>query len=316
MDKQQQNQARSPSRRLLDLAGGLPYGLASRVLAKFLGNPLLQRTLFRKRRRQLLRMRGLIGCTGGVARDLARHLLGLYSIPWRVNALSRLDDSAFRSWVRIENEKALAELKAGNSPALLVSCHTAISRLTPLVLVRLGHDIATLEPEPYLQRMGACGAERIQSITLRGEGEKFWMKEMFQSKKVLDEKRMLHLALDGHQGTGGIEHAFLGRKRVFHIGLAKMAIQMGVPIVLVRSTLDEDGHVNLAFIGPLEVGDATQPEEARVQRFLDQYVAMIENIWRNDLGNVSPRHLPPHLRSEPMPDSQGAAGFQEKESAA
>ena len=316
MEKQAHNQPHSLSRRLIDLAGGLPYGAVSRVLSMLLGNPLMQRTLFRKRRRQLQRMRGLIGCTGNAARDLARHLSGLYSMPWRVNALSRLDAGAFRAWVRIENEQVLTDLKAASSPALLVSCHTAISRLTPLVLVRLGHDIATLEPEPYLQRMGARGAEQIQSITLRGEGEKFWMKEMFQSKKVLDEKRMLHLALDGHQGTGGIEHAFLGRKRIFHLGLAKMAIQMSIPIVLVRSTLDEDGHVNLVFIGPLDVGDAVQPEEVRVKRFLDQYVDMIETIWRNDLGNVSPRHLPPHLRAEPVADSKAASGLQTKEIAA
>ena len=301
MDKTQNNISGASSRRLFDLAGRLPYGAVSRLLSLFFGNPLLQHTLFRKRRRQLQRMRNLIGCSGSMARDLMRHLFGIYTIAWRANALSRCDDAAFRTWVRIENEGALAALKAAGQPALLVSCHTAISRLTPLALMRLGHDIATLEPEPYLQLMGARGAERIQSITLRGEGEKFWMKEMFQAKKVLDAKRMLHLALDGHQGTGGVVHDFLGRKRVFHVGLAKLAIQMGAPIVLMRSTLDDDGHVNLAFLGPLDIGDASLPEDARLDRFLSHYVGMIETIWRTDLGNVSPRHLPPHLRSEAAP---------------
>lgn len=315
MDTLQKNKPRNASSRLLDLAGGLPYGATSRLLSFLFGSRLLQRALFGQRRRQLQRMRKLIGCTGGVAHDLGLHLLGRYTIPWRVNALSRCDDAAFRSWVRIEHENVLADLKAAGSPALLVSCHTSISRLTPLTLMRLGHDIATLEPEPYLQRMGARGAERIQSITLRGEGEKFWMKEMFQAKKVLDAKRMLHLALDGHQGTGGVEHAFLGRKRVFHIGLAKLAIQMGVPIVLVRTTLDADGHVNMAFLGPLDIGDATLPEDVRVTRFLDHYVGMIEAIWRAELGNVSPRHLPPYLRSEPI-DSAAKAVPLEKENSA
>lgn len=302
MNKLDETPLRSP-RHLLDLAGALPYGMVSRLLSIFLGHPLLQRLLFGKPRRQLHRMRGLIGCSSGsVARDVTRHLLGRYTIPWRVNALSRCDDAAFRFWVRIENESVLADLKTAGTPVLLVSCHTAISRLTPLVLMRMGHDIATLEPEPYLQRMGARGAERIQSITLRGEGEKFWMKEMFQAKKVLDAKRMLHLALDGHQGTGGAPRDFLGRKRVFHVGLATLAIQMGVPIVLVRSTLDEGGHVHMEFRGPLDLGDTAQPEAVRLDRFLDHYVGMIEAIWRTDLGNVSPRHLQPYLRAEPLPE--------------
>jgi hypothetical protein len=263
-------------------------------------------------------MRGLIGCSGSVTRDLTRHLLGRYTIPWRVNALSRCGDAAFRAWVRIENENVLDELKVAGRPILLVNCHTGISRLVPLAVMRLGHAIATVEPESYLQLMGARGAERIQSITLRGEGEKFWMKEMFRVKKVLDAKGIVHLALDGHQGTGGVTHAFLGRERVFHVSLAQLAIQMGVPIVLVRTTLDEEGHVRMAFLGPLDLGDASLPDETRLDRFLDCYVGMIETIWRADLGNVSPRHLPPYLRSKPMSDMavQTVPPAQDKENAA
>ena len=313
MDKLQNKEPKNPvRRRVLDVLGRVPYGLGSRLLSVFFGNPLLQRLLFGKRRRQLNRMRCLIGCSGSVTRDLTRHLLGRYTIPWRVNALSRCEDAQFRARVRIENEAVLADLKAAGKPVLLVSCHTAISRLVPLAVMRLGHTVATLEPEPYLRRMGAYGAERIQSITLRGAGEKFWMKEIFQAKKVLDSKTVLHLALDGHQGTGGIAHAFLGRKRIFHVGVAQLAIQMGVPIVLVRATLDEEGYIRLAFLGPLDLGDASLPDEARLHRFLDCYVGMIETIWRADLGNVSPRHLPPYLRSEPMPDMAGKAVLQER----
>lgn len=317
MDKLQNKEPNNPvRRRFLDILGRVPYGLGSRLLLVFFGNPLLQRLLFGERRHQLSRMRGLIGCSGSVTRDLTRHLLGRYTIPWRVNALSRCENVVFRASVRIENEAVLADLKAAGKPVLLVNCHTSASRVVPLAVMRLGHAIATIEPEPYLRRMGARGAERIQSITLRGEGENFWMKEMFQAKKVLDAKSILHLALDGHQGTGGIAHAFLGRKRIFHISLAKLAIQMGVPIVLVRATLDEGGHVRMAFLGPLDLGDASLSDDARLDRFLDCYVGMIETIWRADLGNVAPRHLPLYLRSEPMPDMAGKAVLQERENAA
>lgn len=288
-------------RRLLNLAGGLPYGLVSHLLYLFFGNPLLQRTLFRSRRRLLIRIRSLIGGSGNLARDLTRHMLSRYAVPWQVNALSRCDETSFRKWVHLENETLLDELKAAGRPILLVNCHTGMSRLVPLMAVRLGHDLATLEPEAYLQLMGARSIEKIQFITLRGQGEKFWMKEMFKAKKVLDAKGIVHLALDGHQGTGGVPHDFLGRERIFHVSMAQLAIQMDAAIVLVTSVLDgAAGHVRVCFRGPLDVGDASMPAEARLGMFLDPYVASIEAIWRTDLGNIAARHLPPYLRSAPI----------------
>lgn len=285
----------------LELAGGIPYGLGSRLGSMFFNFPLT-RLMFGSRWRLLQRVKKEMGESSAMSSELTRHLLGKFTIPWRVNALSRCSDKAFCSWVRIENEVVLANLKAADKPALLVNCHTAIARLVPLAVVRMGHSIATLEPEPYLQRMGARGVEHIQSITLRGEGEKFWLKEMFQAKKVLDEKRILHLALDGHQGTGGVAHVFLGRKRVFHLSLAKLAIQLGVPIILVSATLNERGQINMKFSDPLDLGDAAISADVKINRFLESYVAMIEKIWRDDLGNVSSRHLPPYIRSERMSD--------------
>ena len=85
MDTLQKNKPRNSSSRLLDLAGGLPYGAASRLLSFLFGNRLLQRALFGQRRRQLQRMRKLIGCTGGVAHDLMLHLLGRYTMDRRTN---------------------------------------------------------------------------------------------------------------------------------------------------------------------------------------------------------------------------------------
>ena len=311
-NKQSREAIVHPKKWLLELTGGIPYSLGSRLGSMFFNFPLT-RLMFGGRRRLLQRVKKEMGGSAVTPSDLTRHLLGKFTIPWRVNALSRYNDEEFRSWVRIENEMALAHLKAAGKSTLLVGCHTAITRLVPLAVVRMGHAIAVLEPEPYLQRMGARGVEKIQSITLRGEGEKFWLKEMFQAKKVLDEKGIVHLALDGHQGTGGVTHAFLGRKRLFHISFAKLAIQMGVPIIFVTATLNERGQVHIKFSDPLDLGDESVSEEVKLSRFLESYVGLIEKIWRDDLGNVSSRHLPPYIRSERMSDL--AIPVQRKESA-
>lgn len=291
-------------RALLNLAGTVPYGAGSRLLAWVLGNPLIQRTLFRGRIHQLRRVGAAIGRLPGELRaeDVTRHLMVSRTVPWRVNALSRCDDATFRRWVRVEGAQVLYDLKAAGRSALLVNCHTGMARLVPLVLQRIGLDAAVIEPESFLALMGARGAERIRSIVLRGEGEQFWMKELYQANKILGAGGMVTLALDGHQGRAGVEHAFLGRSRVFHVSLARLAIETQAAIVLIRVVMDEAGRVLVRFTGPLDMGDASLSPEARLRRFLDQYVTQIEEVWRTDLGNVSPRHFRPYLQSEPFAD--------------
>jgi hypothetical protein len=57
-------------------------------------------------------------------------------------------------------------LKPAGSRALPFSCHTAISRLTPLAIMRLGHENTTLESELYLQSMGARRGWNVSSTAV------------------------------------------------------------------------------------------------------------------------------------------------------
>ncbi len=280
-----------PRQRLLALAGFIPYGLGSRLLGLFFSNPLVQRFLLRAPRRQFLGLCRRADVLAKPASQFVVHLFSRFTIPWRVGVLSHASDGEFERWVHVDNAQLLAKLQAEGKPVLLVNCHTAIARLTPLAVHRLGHELAVIEPEPYLRLIGARDADKIRSITLRGQGEKFWMKELYQAQKVLLGKGIVHLALDGHQGSGGVEHAFLGSRRLFHVSMAQLAIQLGAAIVLVRALLDQDGRVNLHFTGPLDTGTSEQPAESRLARFLDQYVAYLEDLWRTEPGNISPRHL-------------------------
>jgi hypothetical protein len=104
MDKQQNKKPDiPPTRRLLGFSGQFSYGLGSRVFSGFLGNTLLHRMLFGKRRMQLFRIRKMIVCAGSLARDLARPHRCLYAIPWRANVLLHCDDLGFRARGQIEH---------------------------------------------------------------------------------------------------------------------------------------------------------------------------------------------------------------------
>lgn len=287
-----------PKRRLLALSGIVPYGSGSRILRFLLGTPLVQRMLLRGPRHQFKSLCQAVGTTSPPAQQFALHLQSRFSVPWRISMLSRLDDAAFDRWVHVENADLLARLQNAGRPVLLVNSHTAIARLTPLAILRLGHKLAVIEPEPYLQVMGARNLERIRFIALRGQGEKFWMKELYQARKVLAGKGIVHLALDGHQGAGGIERNFLGRRRRFHVSLAQVAMQMDADIVLVRALLDQDGSIRLHLSEPVDTGTPEMSGEARLSLFLDEYVKHLECLWREFLGNVSPRHLMHFLQAE------------------
>jgi lauroyl/myristoyl acyltransferase len=280
-----------PKKRLLAWASAVPYGLGSRILSSLLGNPLTQRLLLRGPRRQFMSLCRAVGATASPTQQFALHLQSRFTVPWRVSVLSHLDDADFDRWVHVENADLLTRLQNAGRPVLLVNSHTAIARLTPLAILRLGHELTVIEPEPYLKIIGARGAERIRSITLRGQGEKFWMKELYQAQKVLAGKGIVHLALDGHQGSGGVERNFLGQQRLFHVSLAQLAMQMGADIVLVRALLNPNGAISLQLTGPLDTGLDTDSGETRLKLFLDQYVGYLENLWRSQTGNISPRHL-------------------------
>lgn len=288
---------------MLDLAGTVPYGLGTRLLSGFFGNFLVQDLFFRNRRRQFDRFNATLGRAPNARIDFTRHLLTCFSLPWQVNTLSRCDETQLKRLVRIENAQVIDELKAAGRPILLVAYHTGIAKLGPLVLVRLGHDFSAIEPEPYLAMMGARGIERMRSILLRGQGAGFWMKELYQARQTLAANGIVQMALDGLQGTGGVERAFLGRRRVFHISMAKLALETGAAIVLNSATLDEKGRATLRFHGPVDTGEVTLPTETRLKMFLDQYVSLIENTWRTDPGNISVRHIQHYLKSEPMSET-------------
>ena len=279
----------------MGLARWIPYGFGSRLLALLLGNPVIQALALRGPK---LRFRAMCAALGVRAwrPEFVLHLMSRFSIPWRAAKLSHADDATFWRWVEVENGDLLAQRQAEGRGILLVNCHTAIARLTPLVVWRLGHELAVIEPEPYLRIMGARDADRIRSITLRGQGEKFWMKELYQAQKILLGKGIVHLALDGHQGSGGVTREFLGQSRLFHVSLAQLAMQIGADIVLVRALLDRQGRVSVGFSGPLDTGTPDMPPETRLQRFLDHYVAYLEKLWHDHPGNISPRHLQHHFR--------------------
>lgn|GEM_PF-3090555 len=290
---------RGPKGIILELASLIPYSVGIRLLGLFLGNPLIQRTLLRKRRRHLCASLEAVGSTAAPASALTRNLLSNTALPWIVNALSRCSDTEFRRWVHVEGETLLDAAKARGKGLLVVNCHTGVSRLVPWMLMRRFGDVSAMEPEAWLARMGVRDGDKVNSISMRGDGEKFWLRQLFQASRAMADGKTMHVAMDGLQGTGGKARNFLGRTRLFHVGLAQVAISRSTPIIQVVTRIDERGMITVRYLDPLAGAAPDLDDEGRLAYFLDNYQAAIETVWREDTGNVAVRHLRHFMTSQP-----------------
>lgn len=298
---------------LLDLSGKVGYGPGIRALTGFIGIPLVQRLLMGQRRRYLDALIKAVGSPANLERAVVRNLLANTALPWIVNALSRCDEAEFRRWVSIENEALLDAAKARGKGLLVVNCHSGVPRLVPWLLMRKWDDVAAMEPEAWLARMGVLDGDKVRSISMRGDGEKFWLRQLFQASRTMADGKTMHVAMDGLQGTGGKERNFLGRTRVFHVGLAQVAMSRGTPIVQVVTRIDEHGRITVRYLDPLAGATPDMDDEARLALFMDNYQAALEEIWMTDPGNIAVRHIRHFMSAQPYSPEKGIASNPQEE---
>lgn len=221
---------------------------------------------------------------------LRRHLACNLFMPWRTVALSRLNDTNLGKWVNFVNEDILLEHSKGEHGVVLANSHIGAGRVVALMLMRRGFKLTQLNPEAYLAKMGARGAEKIPVINMRS-GDQFWLKELYKCKKVLDAGEILTMAADGYQGRGGIEHTFHDSARVFHVSFAQLALQSHSVVIPVFSNIDANGKITIEFQQPLDNGDENREMDDRIAHMLDQYVDRLEQKWRDNPGNILSKHL-------------------------
>jgi lauroyl/myristoyl acyltransferase len=284
------NEKMSPVNRVLMLlASRIPYGAGARVLAWFYALGFARR-IFSGRIQFLRRIQAVCPAKYGEHEMFVRHLTCNLLMPWRVVALSRLNGAELEKWVSFKHEDILRENYDKGRGVVLVSSHFGAGRVVALLLLRLGYEITSLEPEPYLAKMGAKDAEKMRVISLRA-GDKFWLKEMFKAKKALESGEMLTLAVDGRVGRGGIEHRFHDITIPFHVSFAELALLTKAAVVPVFATMDRKGKIVIEFQPPLQHGEEGAPKESRINFLLDQYVTCLEQKWRDDPGNILAGHV-------------------------
>lgn len=275
---------------LLKAGAYLPYGLVNRMLMGVYRIPFVQKVLFKRRLGLLTMVSEEIGSTCPPERSITRHLACNILMPWRVAALSRCSDGVYEKWVRISHAERYENACRSGRGVLLASSHIGAGRMVTLALMRSGYKLTSLEPQHYLKKMGARGAEQVQVLNLRGKG-KFWLKELVLAKNVIQSGGTLHWAVDGLQGTGGKIRAFHGRQRRFFDTFAMLAISADAIVLPVMATIDDHGVIDIRFEEPLATGAQSEDAKTRTETLMRQYTGMLEAQWTKDPGNIVQRHL-------------------------
>lgn len=285
------NDRLSLSNRVIMAVGArIPYGIGARVLSSLFRVGLVRRVLMRGRILGLHSIAALNPTNQNFSEIVQRHLTCNLFMPWRVVAISKLDMSELDEWIRFKREDILRANYGNGRGVMLVNSHVGAGRIVALSLLRRGYKITTVDPEPYLAKMGARFADQMRVITLRGS-KGFWLKEVYKARKVLAAGEVLTLVADGQVGMGGTTRTFHDVTISFHVSFADLAVQTEATVIQVFAHMDGEGSTTLEFLPPLHSGDATMTREDRVRLLLNQYVANLERLWLDDPGNVLTSHV-------------------------
>jgi lauroyl/myristoyl acyltransferase len=184
----------------------------------------------------------------------------------------------------IEGERWLEEAINEKHGVVLVSGHNVASRWTQLVV-----------PNRYM-----VGTTRFDLGRLRLDKNRFEVPTLSQkldtARRILKDGGIVGIAADGtHGGSERIEYDFHGRRRPFLTGFAELALLTGATVVPVMNSVDEVGHVTVAFGEPFNSGNDGMSRSQRVERLVDQYVASLNNMWSTTPWMVSWGYMERHL---------------------
>lgn len=276
-------------RALFNLLSLLPYPAGNRLISSTAGLAIVQRTIFRHASRGMSRCKERFGLDQSVAAMTRQHVVSTLFDPWRIRKLGTMDKNEYQRWVSITNSELITSALQRHQGVLIAICHIGMARFLPLALAREGIDCVVLEADSYYKKLALPGAEKMKSIEIRSS-EGFYLKVLFQARKVLKNKGVLLMAPDGLQGMGkGSPHSFLGKERTFHGSFAAMAAQTGAVVIWTSISVRDDGRIDVRFEKSPRLDGASEEEVST--HLVSQYVGFVENVWREDITRVGLHHL-------------------------
>ena len=269
----------------------LPFGAGMALRSALARSALVRRGLRHGDLARLAALRAELGHAG--LRDDAerRHLLASPSGPWlrwTMAAVERRPLSELAPWFQIDGLERLASARAAGHGVLLTNAHRGAGLLVPALLARRGVTLSAVQSPGLARALEPEDASRLELIEIdeRDPGA-----ARRAAERALQAGAVVHFAPDGFLGKGGVEVAFLGRRRTLRAGFAALALDTGAIVLPIDAPLDATGRATLCIDEPLQPPPPALARGPAIAAWVERYAARVERLWRDDPGNVFADHV-------------------------
>jgi len=240
----------------------------------------LQSRLFHKTLKRLRKIEAWIDGPVEPKEAVGRHILVHAGMKWRLLSMGDMSLKRARKFITIEGLEILEKYRDQQTRIVLINSHFGAYRVVSKILCQSGFPLTIVTGQSFGSKLANYECPLLLT------GELLPTQIIRESTRAIETNRILCISADGREGNSGIEHNFLGKKRVFRTGFAQLAIKTKAPVIPVFSTVDEYGKVHIKLHAPLDSGDSTQTKSDRIYALVQQYVKLLEGYWIADPGNI------------------------------
>ncbi|MEP0545443.1 MAG: AMP-binding protein [Rhodothermales bacterium] len=271
----------------------LPYPVGARLVARFFGQPMVQRLLFRDEVRFLRQFYQLIEQPlVDEAAFIHQALTFRRGRLWRIAGRVRATPEDMNRWGEVVGWPRFQRAYEQGRGVVLVHAHTLSLSFARRVLERLMPSDLRALVSVAVAEGDLTDVEREAALQQR------YVEQLYTCQKTLERGGIVSIAGDDRYGASrGVTVPFHGRQRAFKTGFAHLAVATGAPVLPVFSSSDLTGRTTIEFGEPLAYAD--QAPDEQVDALVRAYAAYLKEKWRGGAANVPPAKMRYHQALPP-----------------
>ncbi len=180
---------------------------------------------------------------------------------------------------RVEGQERLDEAIALGRGVIVITGHIGCWELLAGYYATRGHTVSVVGRELWEKRLNERLLRIRRSLGYRTIDRDSGGKEMI---RALRDKHVLAVLIDQHTRVSGIYVPFFNRPAYTPVGVAKLALATGAPVLPVAIYIKHDGRHEIRILPPVEVPGAASGREKQVEELTRRCSAAVEELVRYD----------------------------------
>lgn len=180
---------------------------------------------------------------------------------------------------KVEGQHRMDEAIARGRGVIAITGHIGCFELLAGYYAAQGHPVSVVGRELWESRLNDKLLNIRRSLGYHTIDRDTGGKEMM---RALRNQHLLAVLIDQHTRVSGTYVPFFDRPAYTPVGVAKLALATGAPIVPVAIYMTRPGRHEIQVLPPVEPPDATMEREDRVREFTARCSAAVEQLVRYD----------------------------------